>query len=101
MHAVADICVIPLTGSVSVRSEVARAHELLRATGLEVHLHAYGTNIEGPLPDILAAIENIHETLHAEGCPRLSTTIKLGTRTDKRSSMDDKVAAVREILGDA
>ena len=98
MHAVADICVIPLTGSVSVRAEVARAHQLLAESGLKVHLHAYGTNVEGPLPEVLAALQTVHETLHAEGCPRLSTTVKLGTRTDKASSMDGKVQAVRDIL---
>ena len=98
MHAVADICVIPLTGNISVRREVARAHDVLRATGLHVHLHAYGTNIEGPLPEILAAIQQVHEVLHDEGCPRLSTTIKLGTRTDKQSGMRDKVQAVEDIL---
>ena len=98
MHAVADICVIPLTGNISVRREVARAHDVLRATGLHVHLHAYGTNVEGELADILAALQKVHETLHAEGTPRLSTTIKLGTRTDKEANMASKVQVVEELL---
>ncbi len=33
----------------------------------------------------------VHETLHAEGTPRLSTAIKIGTRTDKDASLDDKL----------
>ena len=67
MHAIADICVIPTTGELSFRVPVARAHELLRETGLEVSLHAYGTNVAGPLTEILAAIERVHTVLHAEG----------------------------------
>ena len=39
----------------------------------------------------LATIKAVHETLHAEGTPRLSTAIKIGTRTDKDASLDDKL----------
>ncbi len=98
MRAIADICVIPLNGQISVREPVARAHALLREAGLEVALHAYGTNVEGELREVLAAIATIHETLHAEGVARLSTTIKLGTRTDKSQRMQDKVEVVKALL---
>ncbi len=100
MRAIADICVIPLVGSVSVRREVAMAHQLLIDAGLEVSLHAYGTNVEGDLHAVLAAIETVHLKLHADGVPRISTTIKLGTRTDKVQSGADKMKAVRDQLCD-
>jgi uncharacterized protein YqgV (UPF0045/DUF77 family) len=32
----------------------------------------------------------IHETLHREGAVRLSTAVKLGTRTDKAPSLAGK-----------
>ncbi|MDF1566263.1 MAG: MTH1187 family thiamine-binding protein [Deltaproteobacteria bacterium] len=83
MRALAEIQVIPLGAGPSVREEVTRAHRLIEASGLTVQLHAYGTNVEGELSEILKVIETIHETLHAEGVVRLSTAIKLGTRTDK------------------
>jgi uncharacterized protein (TIGR00106 family) len=95
---IADICVVPITGRVSVRREVARAHQILRDTGLPVHLHAYGTNIEGEFGEVMAALERIHEELHAAGVPRISTTIRLGTRTDKEQSLLDKVQAVEASL---
>ena len=75
----------------SVRKEVTRAHEVIRSSGLTVRLHAYGTNVEGDLDTILATIKNVHETLHAEGTVRLSTAIKIGTRTDKDASLDEKL----------
>lgn len=99
MDVIADICVIPITGNISVRKEVARAHQLLRDAGLQVNLHAYGTNVAGELRAVLGAIATVHETLHAEGVVRLSTQIKLGSRTDKAQSMGDKVDAVNELLG--
>ena len=91
MKATAEIQVIPIGAGVSVRKEVQRAHELLQESGLTVALHAYGTNVEGELSAILAAVQRVHETLHAEGVARLSTAMKLGTRTDKEPSLGAKL----------
>ena len=91
MKATAEIQVIPIGVGVSVRKEVMRAHEVLRESGLEVSLHAYGTNVEGELSDIFDAVRRVHETLHAEGTARLSTAIKIGTRTDKEPTLGGKL----------
>jgi uncharacterized protein (TIGR00106 family) len=91
MRATAEIQVVPIGVGVSVRKEVQRAHQVLVDAGLEVELHAMGTNVEGELRDILAAIERIHDTLHREGVVRLSTAVKLGTRTDKVPSLAGKL----------
>jgi len=91
MKAIAEIQVIPIGAGVSVREPVKRAHRLLEASGLTAQLHANGTNVEGELHAIFAAIEHIHETLHAEGTVRLSTHIKIGTRTDKDFTMAGKL----------
>jgi uncharacterized protein (TIGR00106 family) len=94
MKALAEIQVIPIGSGVSVRSEVRRAHEVIRASGLKVQLHSYGTNVEGDLEAILDAIRRIHETLHAEGTVRLSTSIKIGTRIDKAPTLEGKLFPV-------
>jgi uncharacterized protein YqgV (UPF0045/DUF77 family) len=36
--------------------------------------------------------------VHEMGAPRISTTLKIGTRTDRVSSMDEKVRSVQEKL---
>lgn len=99
MDVIADICVVPFTGRVSVRKEVAVAHRILVETGLKTCLHGYGTNVEGDYDTIMAALKRIHETLHADGAPRISTTIRLGSRTDKAQSVQDKIDAVEDELG--
>jgi uncharacterized protein (TIGR00106 family) len=91
MKALAEIQVIPIGVGTSVREQVRRAHQIIRDSGLTVQLHAYGTNVEGDLDTILATIGRVHTLLHAEGVVRLSTAVKLGTRTDKESTLDDKV----------
>lgn len=91
MRALAEIQVIPIGAGVSVRQEVKRAHEVIAGCDLKVQLHAYGTNVEGELDVILKAIRKVHETLHTEGTRRLSTAIKIGTRTDKDVSLEGKL----------
>ena len=91
MKAIAEVQVIPIGSGVSVRAEVKRAHRILEDAGLNAQLHSNGTNQEGELEDIFAAIARVHETLHAEGTVRLSTHIKIGTRTDKEPSLVGKL----------
>ena len=94
MKAVAEIQVIPIGVGVSLSKEVKRAHQIIKESGLTIELHGYGTNVEGDLATILATVERIHEVLHQEGVPRLSTSVKIGTRVDKASSLAAKKRAV-------
>jgi len=91
MKAVAEIQVIPVGAGVSIRTQVRRAQDLIRESGLVVQEHSFGTNVEGDLDTIFQVITRIHEVLHAEGTTRLSTVIKLGTRTDKESDLASKL----------
>jgi uncharacterized protein YqgV (UPF0045/DUF77 family) len=43
-------------------------------------------------------VKKCHEKIHKMGAPRISTTIKLGTRTDRDQTMEDKVKSVQEKL---
>ena len=91
MKATAEIQVIPIGSGVSVRDEVKRAHGILAESGLNAELHANGTNVEGEMSEIFAAVTRIHETLHAEGTVRIATFIKVATRTDKQPSLAGKL----------
>lgn len=98
MRVMVDLCVVPLGVGVSLSEYVAACERVLRAAGLRTQLHAYGTNVEGEWDEVFAAVRRCHETVHAMGAPRISTTIKLGTRTDRVQSLDDKVASVEARL---
>ena len=91
MKAIAEVQIIPIGVGVSVRKEVMRAHELLEESGLEITLHANGSNVEGELEAVLDTIRRTLETLHEEGVVRLSSHIKIGTRTDKVPTMAGKL----------
>ncbi len=100
MKVMVDVCVIPIGVGTSLSKYVAECVKLFEARSLECHLHAYGTNVEGEWDDVFAAIKACHERLHEIGAPRVSTTLKLGTRNDRAQTLDDKVRSVREKLGD-
>ncbi len=90
MKALAEIQIIPIGVGISVRAQVTRARAVIAEANLIVEEHAYGTNVEGELTEILATVARIHEVLHAEGTPRLSTALKLGTRIDKDATLSSK-----------
>ncbi len=98
MNVIADLCVVPLGVGVSVSSYVAKCEEILKKAELKTHLHAYGTNIEGEWDKVFAAIKECHEAIHKMGAPRISSTLKFGTRTDRTQTMEDKVRSVENKL---
>jgi uncharacterized protein (TIGR00106 family) len=93
-----DLCVVPVGVGVSVSRYVAACERVLQEAGLSHQLHAYGTNIEGDWDEVFAAVKRCHAVVHEMGAPRVSTTIKLGTRTDRPQTMADKVRSVEEKL---
>ena len=94
MRVIADLCVVPMGVGVSVSKYVTECERVLREAGLHTRLHAYGTNIEGEWDEVMAAVKRCHEAIHAMGAPRITTSLKLGTRTDREQTMDDKVRSV-------
>ena len=90
MQATAELQVVPIGQGVSVRQQITRVVELLQSQSFVLETHASGTNIQGELSDILAAVERIHETLHREGNVRLVSYLKLETRTDKLPTLAGK-----------
>lgn len=96
MKVLVDLCVVPLGVGVSVSSYIAACEKVLTEAGLKIALHSYGTNIEGEWDEVFAAIKRCHEVVHAMGAPRITTTVKLGTRTDRVQTMEDKIRSVRE-----
>lgn len=100
MHVIADFCIIPMGVGVSVSPYISVCEKILTQAGLNPQLHAYGTNVEGEWDAVFNALQTCHQTVHEMGAPRISTSIKLGTRTDKSQSIADKVESVQRKLSD-
>jgi len=98
MKVIADICVVPIGVGVSLGSYIAVCEKILIDAGLQVHLHGYGTNVEGEWDQVMQAFKDCHAALHGMGVPRISSTIRLGTRTDREQTIEDKIRSVEEKL---
>jgi len=98
MKVIIDLCVVPVGVGVSVSRHVAACQQVLEDAGLSYNMHAYGTNIEGEWDGVFAAVKRCHEVVHQMGVPRISTSIKVGTRIDREQTMEDKIKIVREQL---
>lgn len=98
MKVVADIGVVPIGTGTSLAKYVAACERILAEAGLQPRLHAYGTNVEGEWDAVFAAVKRCHEELHAMGVPRISTVVKVGTRTDKEPTIAGKIASVESEL---
>lgn len=95
-----DLCLVPM-GSVSVSKEVTAVERILRDPkwGLEVRMHAYGSNISGEWDAVMAAMQECHRALHDEhGVVRITSSIRMGTRVDKKQSIEDKIRSVEDVL---
>jgi uncharacterized protein (TIGR00106 family) len=98
MKAIVDLCLVPIGIGVSLSAYVAACEKVLAQSSLTYSLHANGTNIEGEWDAVFAAIKQCHEVVHQMGAPRIFTTLKVGTRTDKSQGMADKIRSVQEKL---
>jgi len=98
MKVLIDLCIVPIGVGVSLSPYIAACQKVLSEAGLETTLHSYGTNIEGEWDQVFAAVKRCHEVVHDMGAPRITTTIKVGTRTDRVQTMEDKLRSVREKL---
>ncbi len=83
MHVMIDLCVVPIGVGVSVSEYVAECERIVEEAGLKSQLHPYGTVIEGEWDAVMAVVKRCHEDVHDKGVPRIFTTIKIGTRTDR------------------
>ncbi len=98
MNVIVDLTVSPFGVGLSVSKYIAACHKIIDKAGLKSNLHAYGTNIEGDWDTVFKAVKECHKTLHQMGVPRITSSIKVGTRTDKNQSMLDKIESVKNKL---
>jgi uncharacterized protein (TIGR00106 family) len=99
--AMIDISVVPVgTKTPSVSQYVAGAVRILRnEPGIKYELTAMNTIIEGELEQLLTLARKMHLSAFSAGASRVVTTIRIDDRRDKPLTMQGKVAAVKEKLG--
>ncbi|RLC48316.1 MAG: thiamine-binding protein [Candidatus Coatesbacteria bacterium] len=96
---VCSVTVVPLgTGSPSLSRFVAKSLRVLEESGVKYQLTPMATVIEGELDEVLAVAAKMHSSLFSDEVVRVSTTIKIDERRDKKLTMNGKVGAVKSKL---
>ncbi|KAL4785290.1 YkoF-like protein [Aspergillus varians] len=90
-HCIADFCLIPIgTSSPSVSAQVADVQRLIEKSGVKYVMHSAGTTLEGSWDRVHQVIGQAHTILHQQGIVRIQSDIRVGSRTDKVQSFEDK-----------
>ena len=77
MKVIVDLCVVPIGVGVHLAPYIAACEKVLTEAGLKIQLHPNGTAIEGEWQPVFQAIEACHQAVHAMGCPRVYTNLKV------------------------
>ena len=78
------------------RNELTPAVGNARVNARGDELGPNGTAIEGDWDEVFECVRKCHEKIHSKGAPRIYTTMKVNTRTDKEQKFSDKVRSVLE-----
>lgn len=95
---IASVSFVPVGVGASLSKYVARAVELIKASGLKYEFHSMGTNLEGDFDEIVSLAKKCDEALVSMGASRVLIRLSLDDRRDKTSSMEGKKQSVRSKL---
>jgi uncharacterized protein (TIGR00106 family) len=99
--AIIDISVVPVgTLTPSVSRFVAGAVKLLQnEPGIKYELTAMNTIIEGDLDKLFTLAKKMHLSAFEGGAKRVVTTLRLDDRRDKPLTIEGKIKAVKDKIG--
>jgi uncharacterized protein (TIGR00106 family) len=102
MTVVVELNIIPLGKGVSVSTWLVPAVQALEARGVKYELTPMSTIFEAAsVADAFDVAQAAHEAVVRAGVTRVVTTLKLDDRRDVATSMEAKVAAVKQRIRDA
>lgn len=94
MKVIVDLCIVPIGVGTSLSKYISICVEKIKKAELKYILCPNGTSIEGDWDKVFEVIKECHQSLHDMNIPRIHTSIKLGTRTDKNQSLEDKISSI-------
>ncbi|MBO7742652.1 MTH1187 family thiamine-binding protein [Paenibacillus sp. MWE-103] len=99
--AIVQVTVVPLgTETPSLGAYVASVVRVLQEAKepITYQLTPMSTIIEGELDDLLAVVRRMHEAPFGSGAARVSTSVTIDDRRDKKGTMAQKLHSVEEKL---
>ena len=85
---------LPIGVGVSLSPYIKACLPIIEELKLEYELGPNGTAIEGEWDQVFECVKRCHEVVHSKGAPRVYTTLKVNTRTDKKQLFKEKIQSV-------
>ncbi|MGP8023179.1 MAG: MTH1187 family thiamine-binding protein [Methanobacterium sp.] len=94
----AELTIIPIgTSGTSLSKYIAAAVSALDKMGVKYSITGMGTIMETNDPEkLFDSIKMAHEAVFNEGAQRVSTSVKIDDRRDKKETLEEKVLSVKE-----
>jgi uncharacterized protein (TIGR00106 family) len=93
-----ELSIIPVGNNPHTSAELAKALQLVDASGLLYRLTPSGTCIEGEWDTVMPLIRQCHERVR-KSVPHIITMIKIEDDEDERHKLTRNVASVEEKVG--
>ena len=90
-----DFCLVPIGIGVSLSKYIKACMSIIEDYKLDYEIGPNGTAIEGEWDQVFECIKECHEVVHSKGAPRVYTTLKVNTRTDRKQLFKEKVQSVK------
>ena len=89
-----DLCIVPIGVGVSLSPYIKVCLSVIEEHDLNYEPGPNGTAIEGDWDKVFECIQKCHKVIHNKGVPRIYTTLKINTRTDKKQLFNEKVQSL-------
>ena len=100
MSVLLEFSMFPTDSGESKSAYVSKVIKMIDQSGVSYQLTAMGTLIEtATVPEALALVQQAYETLEAEGCNRIYSSLKIDIRKGKNDRLTKKIQSVEEKIG--
>ncbi len=100
MSVLLEFSMFPTDSGESKSAYVSKVIKMVDQSGVNYQLTAMGTLIEtATVADALAIVQKAYETLEAEGCNRIYSSLKFDIRKGKEDRLAAKIQSVEAKIG--
>ncbi|MCF6280778.1 MAG: MTH1187 family thiamine-binding protein [Candidatus Polarisedimenticolaceae bacterium] len=100
MSVLLEFSMFPTDSGESKSAYVSQVIKMIDQSGVNYQLTAMGTLIEtATVAEALAVVQKAYETLEAQGCNRVYSSLKFDIRKGKENRLTNKIASVEEKIG--
>ncbi|KAF9978565.1 hypothetical protein BGZ73_001738 [Actinomortierella ambigua] len=84
LHCRVDFAIYPDKCQTSLTDCISEIEKVLKQHGFSCEVHSHGTTLEGPMANVLRALQACHAIIHDKcNCVRLNSNVRIETKKDK------------------